>query len=165
VTVQEAADALGISVEAVRARIKRGKLSKEKGKSGTVYVWLDANQAQLGEDRNTDQTARDKDRSVHRSRQDANQTRPDTALIEALRDQIELRRAEIEDRKEEARRKDDIIMSLSQRIPELEAASSGKAPDAPESAAEDTAGGDDVLQGSQEPVRRRSWLYRFFFGP
>src|SRR3954466_13512937 len=106
VTVQEAADVLGISVEAVRARIKRGKLSKEKGKGGTVYVWLDATQSRPDEDRITDQTTRDKDRSVDRSPQNVNQTRPDTALIEALRDQIELLRAEIEDRKEEARRKD-----------------------------------------------------------
>src|SRR5215216_211385 len=44
-TVQEAAEALGITVEAVRARIKRGKLRREKGEDGTVYVWLDAAQA------------------------------------------------------------------------------------------------------------------------
>ncbi len=40
VTVKEAADLLGISPEAVRARIKRGTLYKEKGSDGTVYVWL-----------------------------------------------------------------------------------------------------------------------------
>jgi hypothetical protein len=164
VTVREAADALGISVEAVRARIKRGKLSKEKGKGGTVYVWLDANQSWL-EDRITDQTARNKNRSVDRSRQNVNRTGPDTALVEALRDQIELLRAEIEDRKEESRRKDAIIMSLSQRIPELEAASSQEIPDTPEPASESTTGGDDIPQGSQEAVRQHSWLYRFFFGP
>jgi hypothetical protein len=129
-------------------------------------VWLDANQSRPDEDRIADQTARNKNRSVDRSRQDVNQTGPDTALVEALRNQIELLRAEIEDRKEESRRKDAIIMSLSQHIPELEATSSQETPDAPEPASEGSAGGDDdISQGSQEAVRQRSWLYRFFFGP
>ena len=37
-TVHEAADALGLTVEAVRSRIKRGTLQKEKDDDGTVYV-------------------------------------------------------------------------------------------------------------------------------
>ncbi len=39
-TVQEAAKALGITPEAVRGRIQRGTLPKEKAKDGTVYVRL-----------------------------------------------------------------------------------------------------------------------------
>ena len=45
VTVQEAAKLLGISPEAVRARIQRGTLPKDKDPDGTVYVRLNDNQA------------------------------------------------------------------------------------------------------------------------
>ena len=43
-TTTEAAERLGISVEAVRGRIKRGTLRGERDPDGTVYVLLDANQ-------------------------------------------------------------------------------------------------------------------------
>jgi hypothetical protein len=42
-------------------------------------------------------------------------------LVQSLQDQIAYLRQEAEDWKEEARRKDTIIISLTQRIPELEA--------------------------------------------
>jgi hypothetical protein len=155
VTVQEAADALGISVEAVRARMKRGTLRKEKAADGTVYVWLDADQTPPNFDRPRQDDPRTGD-------QIADRAQPDAALLEALRDQIEMLRTELEDRKEEARRKDAIIMSLSQRIPELEAPSEPR--EASETAAEDASKGD-VPPEPQEPARRRSWLYRFFYGP
>ena len=39
-TVQEAAFKLGVTVDAVRGRIKRGSLSSQKDETGTVYVFL-----------------------------------------------------------------------------------------------------------------------------
>jgi hypothetical protein len=59
VTVAEAAGELGLTVEAVRGRIKRNTLAHEKGEDGTVYVLLDTDQPQpvadQPPDRRTDQ--------------------------------------------------------------------------------------------------------------
>jgi hypothetical protein len=163
VTVQEAADALGISVEAVRARIKRGTLDKDKAPDGTVYVWLDAEQTREGRDQTGNQSRPGGIGAADRSRGGKDRTsdraQPDAPLLEALRDQIEMLRTELEDRKEEARRKDAIIMSLSQRIPELEA------PSEPREASEEASEVSGNSETPPEPARRRSWLYRFFFGP
>jgi len=43
VTVQDASEALGISVDAVRQRIRRGKLPRAElpDDDNRVYVWLD----------------------------------------------------------------------------------------------------------------------------
>src|SRR5215211_7887288 len=49
-TVSQAADALGITVEAVRSRLKRGTLKREKGDDGTTYVIVDS-EARPGGDR------------------------------------------------------------------------------------------------------------------
>ncbi len=70
-------------------------------------------------------------------------------------------RQETEDWKEEARCKDTIIMSLTQRIPELEAPTESRG--ASDKVGEGTAKGTASPE-SQEPSRRRSWLHRFFFG-
>jgi len=39
-TVQEAAEVLGTSVDAVRMRVRRGSLESEKDPDGRVYVWV-----------------------------------------------------------------------------------------------------------------------------
>ena len=58
VTVAQAAEILGVTVEAVRGRIKRKTLRHERH-PGTVYVLLDADQMptghQPGDDQTTDQ--------------------------------------------------------------------------------------------------------------
>ena len=41
-TQREAAEALGVSVEAIRKRVKRGTLRSEKGEDGRRHVYLDA---------------------------------------------------------------------------------------------------------------------------
>jgi excisionase family DNA binding protein len=41
-TVPQAAEALGVTVDAVRGRIHRGKLEAERDGTGTVYVWVEA---------------------------------------------------------------------------------------------------------------------------
>jgi hypothetical protein len=168
VTVQGAADALGITVEAVRARTRRGTLPKEKASDGTVYVWLDADQYQPGSDRTTEPPQPGIGGTADRIRQDEDRTgdqaQPNDPLFGALHDQIDILRAELEDRKEESRRKDAIIMSLSQRIPELSPPAPEGAQDWPETAT-DGESRDDAPSKPQEPSQRRSWLYRFFFGP
>jgi hypothetical protein len=92
--IKQAAQVLNITTDAVHKRVKRGALEAEKDAEGRVYVFL--------EDVWT----------------------PDIRdeLIDRLENEIEYLRREAEDRKEEARRKDAILLTMAQRIPELEAA-------------------------------------------
>src|SRR4028118_917451 len=48
--VPEAAEIRGITADAVRSRMRRGKLRREEGEYGTVYVLLDAKEAHDGQD-------------------------------------------------------------------------------------------------------------------
>ncbi len=145
VTVVEAATILGITPDAVRSRLRRGTLHKETGDDGTVYVRLDGDgRGDQSTDRPTDQ--------------------PTVSYINALRSENELLRRELEDRKEESRRKDHIIMTLAQRIPELEAPRDE--PHAPETAAEseDRAESRPATGGAQEGSERRPWWRRICGG-
>ena len=150
-TVQEAAEILGTTVDAIRGRVRRGTLDSMKV-NGVMYVLLD----KTSRDRHTDQPG-------ETSRLDeANWGHSD--LLEELRDQVGWLRRKVE-------RKDTIIMSLTQRVPELKP--TREAPGAREtatpSAPGDVRGGEQAPDGSQEshqePGKQRSWLYRFFFGP
>ena len=98
VTVREAAKLLGISPEAVRARIKRGTLRKDKGLDGTVFVRLDAEQTRSNGDRSSDES----DVSADHMR-----------LVATLEEQVSFLRAELVTRNEELRRKDHIIAALT----------------------------------------------------
>ena len=59
-------------------------------------------------------------------------------LVDALRDQVETLKTELADWKAEAQRKDTIIMSLTQRIPELEAPSEPRESSVPKTEGEST---------------------------
>src|SRR5829696_1038549 len=96
-SVAGAAEALGISQAAVRARVHRGTLKTER-ENGTVYVWVDVEQY---------------------AEQHANDV-PEVADV--LREQNGDLREQIEFLRDELRRKDTIIMAMTQRIPELEPA-------------------------------------------
>jgi molybdopterin converting factor small subunit len=179
-TVQEAAAALGITVEAVRGRMHRGKYGREKTEDGRVYVVLHPDQLMNGRERSvppeangsddsTDSTA---DRSFDQSPHVRNQSSDNGQLVEELRDHLAFLRAELEARnkeirrreeehREEARRKDTIIAQLTQRIPELPSAASPEARNGSEMSSEDT-DEDNVPPEPQKPPERRSWLHRFF---
>ena len=138
-TVQEAAEVLGASVDAVRMRVRRGSLASEKAPDGRVYVWVDG---------------------------DASETKPrpdgeSTALISAKDETIALLREQLEAERranEENRR---IIAALTQRVPALEppggAESVGEEPEMAEPRSD--------TGGPQEPIeRRREPWYRRWFG-
>ena len=142
VTVAEAAIRLGVKEQAIRKRIQRGTLAHDKDEDGRVHVYLDPEYVTTGAGNGID-------------------TGMDT-LVQSLQEQIAYLRQESEDWKEEARRKDTIIMSLTQRLPELEASPEARA--ASDTVGEGTGKGTASLE-SQESSQQHSWLHRFFFGP
>ena len=103
VTVQEAAKRLGVKDDAIRKRIQRGTLEHDKDPDGRVYVYLDAT-----EDESYDGQSGAKTQPAS---QDAIVLAKDETISE-LRDQVDFLRRELE-------RKDAILMSLTQRVPEL----------------------------------------------
>jgi hypothetical protein len=78
-TVSEAAGVLGISVEAVRGRVKRGTLKSERTEGGTVYVYV----AKLG-----DRTRPAPDQSNDRPTDQALMVARLEDEVEFLRDQV-----------------------------------------------------------------------------
>lgn len=143
-TVHEAAEVLGITPEAVRGRIQRGTLPKEKGEDGSVYVRL-----------NDDQLQSTADKPPDASQPIGVESTDESLLIEELRERVEHLSRIIETRDEEIRRRDTILLSLTQRIPELEAPSEPRESSA---ALSDTT--DRVETTADE--QKRSWWRKFF---
>ena len=151
VTVAEAATLLGLSEEAVRSRLKRGTLRKEKTREGTVVVVLGAGGSSLAYGRPTNGI----DRPTSGQPTDPS---AQTELVEALRDQVSFLRQQLEQEREANRENRRIIAGLVQRVPELEAA-----PEPRESLEKIPEG---ATEGDAPPeTKKHSWLHRFFFGP
>lgn len=149
--VKVAADELGISSDAVRKRIARGTLRSARDDDGTVQVWLDGVDERRDEGLDGDQPY---------GGMAAGQRLDE--LLEAKDEAIQDLRGQLEYMRREAERKDAIIMTLAQRVPELEAPRETR--DAPETASPRGDGGT-APEDAHEPPQPRSWLYRFFFGP
>jgi hypothetical protein len=115
VSVAQAAEILGITVEAVRGRIKRGTLDHERH-SGTVYVLLHADQMPTGRQPGDDQA------------------RP-AALADELRDRIHYLERQVEEEREARRRADTILAQLS--AANAEQARTIRAIEAPQESPED----------------------------
>ena len=171
VSVNEAALVLGVTVDAIRKRVQRGTIPHQRDDAGRVWVLLEAAKSMQG---TPTSTGRDESEHVHDTDQDMYQTEDQSHLVESLEDQvgylrgvIETRDKELEARTEELRRKDHIIAALTERIPELESPASTEQRDVPESAPAPQVSAETPTdaESSQEPTQRRSWLYRFFFGP
>jgi hypothetical protein len=134
VTVKESAHILGISPEAVRARIKRGTLDKEKAEDGTVYVRLDADQPQWNADGTNDGTG------AH------------PLIVTRLENEVEFLRRELE-------RKDAILLNMTEAMKALNPPQEAPLePRESDVSVSDGPGGDQV-----RPEReRRSWWRRWF---
>ena len=104
ISVAQAANRLGITQDAVRKRIARGTIRHGKDHDGRIFVYLDTFERESETDQDNGQGAEFK--TVLADDQDK--------YTRSLEDQIDFLRRELE-------RKDTIIMSLTQRIPELEA--------------------------------------------
>ena len=79
-SVQEAADVLGVTVDAVRGRVKRGTLQSTKGEDGSVYVLLE-------------EGMRD-DQSNSESQPSYDQSNDQSQLVERMASEIEFLRGE-----------------------------------------------------------------------
>jgi|SRR5215203_4032725 len=156
ITVAEAAQRLGVSQDAVYKRIKRGTIPWDKAEDGKTVVYLEE----------ANESTNRPDAASERLKTSTDTTGPSSidvsvdVLVDELRDRVSFL-------EEELRRKDTILMSLVQRVPELEAPrdSSPEAPGPPETPSEDAGKAANASPEPQEPSQRRSWLYRFFFGP
>ena len=155
VTVQEAADRLDASVDAVRQRIKRGKLERAEADDPSdlrVYVWLDFDQTE----------------SRHKVEGEGEHANGNgEALVESLQAQVGHLLRELEIRNEELRRKDHLLAAAIERIPpQLEAprqqnGSSGAA-EAPEGSQPRHATGG--AQEAPQAPHGRPWWRRVFGG-
>ena len=137
-SVAEAAKELGISQQAVHGRIKRETIEHDIGEDGKIYVWVDENRVE---------------NSVGKA--------VVNDYITSLKSEIESLKHDREVWQEEARRKDTIIMALTNRIPELEA-SPESPPDAPESPPKDS---DTQSRGVIPPDQDRPSWWRRIFAP
>ena len=143
-TMAEAAKRLGVTKDAIRKRVQRGNLPYEKDSDGVIHVYLDAGDSHPG---TWGQTSTDADpRTGGRTSADIEMV--PKATVDVLQDQVQFLRAELE-------RKDTIIMSLTQRIPELEPASEPRG--SHETATENSGKGEATPE--QE---RRPWWQRWF---
>ena len=143
-TVPQAAEALGVTVDAVRGRIRRGKLEAEHD-SGAIYVWIDAPEENDG------------------PQQSATSQRPSddqAERIEELREQVAYLREQMEQANERDRENRRIIAALTSRIPAIEAPQ--EASEAAETGGQGR-GQHSATVESQEGVRR-PWWRRVFGG-
>ena len=121
---REAAEALGISVDAVRMRVRRGTLEAEHDANGRLHVWVDTDEPQ-----------------------------PDSsALISELRDHLEDLRTQLEAERQahsEARR---LLAAALERIPPaLEPPESPVSPGPKDTAETTTQASGEAQEGSERP--------------
>ena len=150
VTVAEASEILGITVEAVRGRIKRGPLEHERTERG-VYVLL-------GADQSTDRPRPDTDQTTDRLQ----------SASDALISQMQARIASLEHQLDQERQANSehrrLLMAALERIPpQLEAPQ--EAQESPQTDGEEPEGAEhrSDAPGAQEGAQR-PWWRRVFGG-
>lgn len=152
VTIQQAAQRLGVKEDAVRKRIQRGSMRHEKAKDGRVYVWVDAAQ----------DTAQDEPET---SRDEYRDTAQDER-VEDLREQVAYLRRQLDEEREARRRADTILVQLSaanaeqaRTIRAIEAPASEEASEAAEKVEDspEEASPRPAAGGAQEAAQRPWW--------
>jgi Helix-turn-helix domain len=133
-TVQEASRLLGISPEAVRTRLSRGKLKSAK-EGRRVYVLLEP----------------------HITSSDTGRTDDQTRYVRSLEERVEHLRELLDGEREANRENRRIIAALTSRIPELEP---GPSPEASES--RETPPADAPSTSAPPDAEPRPWYRRIF---
>jgi hypothetical protein len=139
--VPEAAEALGISSDAVRSRIKRGTLPTVR-EGGRVFVVLGATDRPTAQAQPTDQPSEER-------------------LYREMQERIRYLEHQVEEEREARRRADTLLARLMDRVPELEAPAEPTT-DAPVSSEATTGTSEDTqprsdAPGAQEGARRPWW--------
>jgi excisionase family DNA binding protein len=106
-TIQEAAHRLGVSESAIRKRIKRGTLQREKTEDGRVLVYMEASAPGTEEVRTPERDA----------------------LISEMQKRLAFLERELDVRTEEIRRRDTIIMNMTEAMKALSPPSQEASPD------------------------------------
>jgi len=136
---REAAELLGTTVDAIRKRVQRGTIPYEKDSDGRVWIVLDAVQDPAGH------------------RQDTTGQNAEAELVEELRQTNELLREVITTRDEEIRRRDTIIMNMTEAMKALNPPApedSSEARESPESSGPTSGGGEVWEELDTERARR-----------
>jgi predicted DNA-binding protein YlxM (UPF0122 family) len=151
-SVVEAAEALGVTRDAIHKRIKRGSVKYEKGKDGRLYVYVDTSTSGL-------------DASLDESK-DESKVEVFERLIEGQQDRIAFLERELERRGDETTRLHQIVAGLTQanaqlasRVPELEAPrESRETPERPAGPTEETItpAPGDAHEATEEPEGQES---------
>ncbi len=156
-SVAEAAEALGVTRDAIHKRIKRRSIEHEKGEDGRFYVFVDT--STLGLDDSADKS------------KDESKVEVLERLIEGQQDRIEFLERELERRGDETTRLHQIVGGLTQanarlaaRVPELEAPASPEARESPASPGPTDAPPEppEGAQATTQEPERRPWWRRVF---
>ena len=152
VSVPQAADHLGTTVDALRKRVQRGTIPHERDRDGRVWILLDTG-------RPRQDTGQDTGRS---------QSEPG-ALISEMRERLAFLEHELEVRSEEIRRRDTIIMNMTEAMKALNPPASeapSEARESPETIEEEPEAAQprSDAPGAQEGAQRRPWWKRVFRG-
>ena len=145
VTVPEAAEALGISGDAVRSRIKRGTLNTVR-EGGRVFVVLGGTDRPNAQARPTSVPGEDR-------------------LYREMQERIRYLEGQVEEEREARRRADTLLARLMDRLPELEAPTdaSSETRESPQTAKEEPERAEPRpdAPGVQEGARRPWWRRMF----
>jgi hypothetical protein len=149
VTIQEAAHRIGVSESAIRKRIKRGTLKREKTEDGRVLVYMET----------SSETSAPGTEEVR--------THEPDALISQMQARIDSLEQELDVRTEEIRRRDTIIMNMTEAMkalnpPTREEPSEAREP--PETVEEAPEGAEEPRSAAGGPQEgaRRPWWRRIF---
>jgi hypothetical protein len=143
VTIQEATRILGLSEGAVRKRVKRGTLAHERTEDGRIWVELDA--SSTGVDEVLDDVAH-----PHSD-----------VLISELRERVAFLERELEVRSDEIRRRDTIIMNMTEAMKAIPPRAEEEPPEPRESSETPT----EHLEREATPTPEKlSWWRRWFGG-
>src|SRR5215208_2015786 len=149
VSVYDAAEIMGVTVDAIRKRVSRGTIPHERDEDGRVWVLLDADQDTSGNVRDTDRPRSDSDALISQMQ----------ARIDSLERQLEQeRQANSEHRR--------LLAAALERIPPaIEAPASPEERETPETAADASEGASPRpdAPGAQEGAQR-PWWRRVFGG-
>jgi excisionase family DNA binding protein len=155
-TLRQAAAVLGVSESAVRKRVERGTLRSYKGPDGRRYVYLD------GADTVTDTLA---DEGA-----DVSATHERDALISEMQERLAFLERELDVRSEEIRRRDTIIMNMTEAMKSLtphsqqEPVEAREPPESPSPTETPSQAPAETKTGVQRPQAAAQSLWRRIFG-